>query len=178
MRTSHLVALTLLSGCIGEIREPIGGGQPDAGTSVSPDAPDINVAEERKRIMREYSGCMTKENFELAQMAQKWSVVQAGSQSCLNCHRNGEWNFIATDEVDPFFQTITTSPDHWLRLYTVNLTTRSVEVSTAAFEAVAGGGRGHPTFTVPNPGIDAVRTFHDQTIVRQKAGLCGAPTLP
>jgi hypothetical protein len=177
-RAVTLVASLLLAGCVGTLTEGNGGGgggddtnlQPDAGTP-SPDAQIVDL----KAILSQWSGCMTLANFQAANMAQAWStLITNDGKQCLNCHDQGEYNFIASDDENAFFAGVSQHSYFMLKYFAVDTATMKVVVSTASF-ASANAKVGHPKFNYSmNAGITALTAFHASTAANTA---CGAPTM-
>ncbi|HEY5924320.1 MAG TPA: hypothetical protein VIV11_21735 [Kofleriaceae bacterium] len=166
-----LITSAVLAGCIGGITEVGGGGdQPDAGTR-GPDATTIDL----KAVFRQWSGCMTLTNFQTANMATAWSqLTTSDNKQCQNCHDQGQYNFIATDDEAAFFAGITQHSSLMAMYFRVDAATMKVEINTASF-ASANAKTGHPRFnTMSNIGMTALTTFHTATAANTA---CEAPKM-
>jgi len=129
--------------------------------------------------LREWSGCMSLENFEAANMAQAWGTLTASQQLCSNCHGTGAFAFMTGNgNAELFFNTITTQRDLLLKYFTVDATGQIV-INTAAFQNAGVTLQGHPRFNpTMNAGMTALGEFYDLTLARQAANTCDPPRLP
>ncbi len=130
--------------------------------------------------IREWSGCMSLDNFNTAQMAQKWALLTTSTtQACKNCHGQGQAAFMSgVGQAEPFFTTITTQRDLLLKYFTVDGTGKVV-INTASFKNAGETLTTHPKFAyADNIGMTALQTFYDATLARQTAGTCDPPRLP
>lgn len=167
-----LVTSIVLGGCLGDL--PSGGGGPgvqvDAGTG-QPDAQTIDL----KAVLREWSGCMTLANFQAANMTTAWSTLTTSDgKQCLNCHGQGEFNFIASGDEAVFFAGITQHSYLMVMYFSVDAATKKVVVNPQSFKS-ANSKAGHPKFNAEaNQGITALQMFHATTAANTA---CGAPTM-
>jgi len=156
MRTTVVIIAAMLAGCFGEISD-LGSGESD------PAAPDAQTVD-TKAAFRQWSGCMTMTNFQAATMTTAWStlVTNEGKQ-CLNCHDQGAYNFIASDDETAFFTGLS-QHSYFLSMYfRVDPATKKVEINTDSFKG-ANSAAGHPRFNVTsNQGLTALTTFHAAT---------------
>ena len=154
MRTTVVLMAAMLAGCFGEIS--------DLGeNATAPDAQTVDT----KAIFKQWSGCMTKTNFQAATMATAWStLVTNDGKQCLNCHDQGAYNFIASDDENAYFTGLS-QHSYFLSMYfRVDPATMKVELNTEAFKA-ANSIVGHPRFNwSSNQGMTALTTFHAATV--------------
>jgi hypothetical protein len=152
----------LLAGCFGEVT--------DLGEN-TPDAKFVDV----KGILRQWSGCMTMGNFQAANMTMAWSTLTTeNNKSCMGCHNNGEFSFIATDDEGTFFSGLTQHSYFTSKYFTVDIETEKVVVNTGSFKN-ANTLVGHPRFNVTNnQGMAALNAFYDATVANT---LCSTPTM-
>ena len=174
MHRVALVTVALLAGCVGSLTEGTGGdppgATPDAGTP-TPDAPTVDV----KAILRDWSGCMTLANFQAANMATAWSQLTTNDgKQCLNCHEQGQHNFIASNDENAFFTGLSQHSYFLVKYFSVDIATQKVIVNTQSFKA-ANNANGHPKFNPDaNPGITALQTFFTATAANTA---CEAPKM-
>lgn len=174
-RAVSLVAFVALTGCVGSLEGPGTGpgpgGQPDAGMPLADAPPSVDLT----AILKNWSGCMTLANFQAANMAEAWSnLTTSDGKQCLNCHDQGEYNFIASDDENAFFAGISQHSYFMLKYFSVDVASMKVIVSTASF-ASANAKVGHPKFNYTmNAGITALNAFHASTAANTA---CGAPTM-
>jgi hypothetical protein len=163
----------LLSGCFGNISDggDDGPGAKADGGVKQPDAQTIDY----KAIFKTWSGCMTLANFQAANMATAWSTLTTSdNKQCLNCHDQGQYDFIATDDEAAYFTKLSQHSYFLAKYFTVDPATMKVIVSTASFKS-ANSKTGHPKFNAEaNQGITALTTFHASTAANTA---CGAPTM-
>jgi hypothetical protein len=130
--------------------------------------------------LREWSGCMSLENFQAANMTQAWGNLTAQQQLCRNCHGTGLYAFMSGDgqNAQQFFNTITSQRDLLLKYFTVD-GTGQVVINTAAMQNAGVTLQGHPRFNpTMNAGMTALAQFHELTLQRQTAAECDPPRLP
>jgi hypothetical protein len=131
-----------------------------------------------KAALKEWSGCMSQENFNAANMAPAWSTLGADNlQKCLNCHNGGVAGFYISANATNFFNAISTQGAYLIKYFGVDAAARTVIVNTGAFES-ANKIVGHPTFPVDtNAGMIALKKFYDSTMARKMANQCDPPRL-
>ncbi len=175
MRSSLWIAL-LVTGCIGAPPDPAppSNEQPDAGV-VTPPPPDGPPPPNALMLLQQWSGCMTLENFQAADMAQAWgTLLTSNGKQCQNCHENGEYGFIATSNATVFYDTISKHSGYLAKYFSADVANSKVKINTASFE-LANTAAGHPQFnTASNQGMTALTTFYGATVNRVT---CDAPTL-
>ncbi len=146
-------------------RTPTGGG--------SNQPPPFDV----KAALKEWSGCMSLENFQASNMTQAWANLAGGSnQRCLNCHLGGIAGFLISDNAQQFFTGLSTQAAYLIKYFSIDVAQRKVVVGTGAFES-ANLITGHPTFPIENAGMVALRKFYDLTVARKEANQCDPPRL-
>jgi hypothetical protein len=166
-----VITFCTLAGCFGQLEDlgpGGGGGQPDAR---GPDAKVVDV----KAIFRTWSGCMTLTNFQTAAMATAWpQVTSSDGKQCINCHSEGQYNFIATDDETAFFNGISQHSYFMAMYFMVDPASEKVMINTGSFKA-ANSAAGHPKFNADmNAGMTALTTFYGATAGNTA---CGAPTM-
>ncbi len=134
-----------------------------------------------KAALKEWSGCMSQENFNAANMTQAWSALAGGgagggSQKCLNCHNGGVAGFLISANAEQFFIGLSTQAAYLVKYFGVNAAERKVIVNTGSFES-ANKIVNHPLFPIENPGMIALRKFYDSTMARKMANQCDPPRL-
>jgi len=153
------------------------------GTPVGPD-PNPNPespSAATQRLLTQWSGCMSLDNFNQANMADAWGNLNTtNNQKCVNCHVNGAEGFIASNVPEPFFNTISSNKYYMLQYFTVDLTqgtaAAKIIINTVSFDGVSKGQdphREHPRFnSTQNNGMTALQSFYDLTMARMAAGTC------
>ena len=131
-------------------------------------------AQATQRVLAAWSACMTKTNFDAANMASAWGNMTANNnQRCSNCHASGDGGFIATVDSQLFFDVVSTNKYFMLQYFTVkldlaNLANSKVEINTKSFLGVSNGQdphREHPRFNATqNNGMNALNTFYNTTM--------------
>jgi hypothetical protein len=171
MRLVTILILAALAGCLGGLPDDGGsGGQTDGGVK-QPDAQTIDL----KAIFRDWSGCMTLANFQAANMTSAWAnLTTSDGKQCVNCHGQGEFNFIASADEAAFFAGLSQHSYFMVMYFSVDIPTKKVIVNTTSFKGAAAK-PGHPKFnTDANPGITALQAFYASTAANTA---CGAPTM-
>jgi len=155
-----------------EATERAGGGSGSG--SGTPQPPPFDP----KKVLAEWSGCMSQENFNAANMTQAWSTLaSSGLQKCINCHGGAIGGFLILTQATPYFETMTTTTAVLLKYFTVNAVDKKVVVNTGSFES-ANKIQGHPTFDVlNNNGMIALKKLYDSTAARKAANTCDPPRL-
>jgi hypothetical protein len=141
-------------------------------TSDPTQPPPVDPAE----LLRNWSGCMTQANFDLAQMPQLFGAAQGGGQACRNCHGAGAFGFAVDTESLIYFQTITTSMSQLVKYFKVDA--GAVVINLGAMDNAGSGSIAqHPLFTTENlSGMPALTQFYDLTKTALMAGGCLPPT--
>lgn len=138
-------------------------------------------SEATERVLKQWSGCMSLDNFNQANMASAWGgLTTTNNQECDNCHTSGAEGFIASRQADIFFNTVSTNKYYMLQYFTVDLTqgtaAAKVIINTVSFQNVSQGQdphRQHPRFNATdNNGMRALQSFYDLTTQRMAAGTC------
>jgi nitrate/TMAO reductase-like tetraheme cytochrome c subunit len=136
------------------------------------------------RLTKEWSGCMTLDNFTKANMI-AWGTMRANNSACETCHVDGEYGQIASNVAGPFFTTISTDKYYMAQYFSVDLSkgvaAAQVIINTRSFTGV---GQDlpphieHPRFTLQgSTGLTALTAFYNSTMANKKAGTCGPSTL-
>lgn len=133
------------------------------------------------RLMAEWSGCMSLDNFNAANMGPAWGNLSTNNnQECENCHVSGAEGFIASTLPEPFFNVISSNKYYMLQYFTVDLANgvanAAIKINETSFIGVSDGQdphRQHPRFDpLDNEGMDALRQFYELTNARKVAGTC------
>lgn len=180
-----------------EVTERATGG----GGGGTPTGSQETYAAATKRLMNDWSACMTLANFNAANMAQAWGNMQANNgERCAACHSTGGYGFMASGIATtnpnggpPGMFTVMSTDKYFLPMYyTVDLsdTTRDasgklinakMKFNEESFKGVAQNIAPHvqhPSFNYTNSqGINALKTFYTSTAAAVAAGNCGTPKL-
>ncbi len=155
-------------------------GQP-GGATTPPGSESLPEASER--VLAEFAGCITKANFDAANMAQAWGRMQANGSACETCHSTGQSFFLANSAGTLMFDVVSTKKYFFLQYLTVDLTQGAagakVIINESSFKGVSAAQdphREHPRFNaLQNQGMTALKTFYDSTMAAKTAGTCGPP---
>ena len=155
-----------------------------SGGNLTPPPTQESPADATVRLTKEWSGCMTLDNFTKANMI-AWGTMRAGNSQCVTCHGAGEYGQIASNVAKPFFDTISTNKYYMAQYFSVDLSQggdkAQVIINTRSFTAVGQGlppHLEHPRFTLTNStGLNALTAFYNLTKTARDAKTCGAPTL-
>ncbi|MGE0868917.1 MAG: hypothetical protein AB7P03_10150 [Kofleriaceae bacterium] len=191
MRVAILTAV-LLAGCVGNIEDGGGTGPTsnddpsDTDDPGDPPAPDTDndppppppPPADPLASLKEWTGCMTIENFEASNMALAWgNLATEANQKCSNCHGAGAEGFIASLDSAVFFKAITEQKDHLLKYFTIDAT-QTVVMNTTSFVNAGVTLPSHPRFNAStNAGMSALQEFYDLTLAAKMAGTCGPSKL-
>jgi hypothetical protein len=152
---------------------------PNTQPPTDPTTPTTETASQaNKRLLKQWSGCMTKTDFDTANMAGNVGGWQAtNNQECDNCHAVGAEGFIASRDVGggglTFFNTITQHSAYMQQYFIVDMSggtaTASVKMNRASFDGVSTRKAPHvehPTFdsTDNGRGIQAISQFYTLTM--------------
>lgn len=144
------------------------------------------LSQATERVTAAFAGCMTLENFNAAQMAQRWGGLEAENNTeCDNCHNTGGEGFIASRQQQLMFDVISTKKYFFLQYFTVNLTqgaaAAKVEINKSSFLGVSNAQdphREHPRFNaLQNPGMTALNQFYNSTMTLVQGGTCAPKPL-
>ena len=140
------------------------------------------------RIMQEWSGCMTLDNFTAANMRAWGNVNAGGGGNCKTCHNQGEFGHVASNIDQPYFDIISQDKYYMLQYFSIDMTggvaAAKVIINNRSFEGV--GNRlaphqQHPNFNpTDNNGYRALEAFYLSTNTAKlaaPAGVCGPPKL-
>lgn len=140
-----------------------------------------------QRVMAAWSACMTKANFDAANMAGAWGNMTANNnQRCSNCHASGDGGFIATVDSQLMFDVVSSNKYYMLQYFHVKLdlatmANSKMEINTQSFDGVSKGQdphREHPRFNATtNNGMEALQEFYTSTAAAVAAGGCGPSKL-
>ncbi|MDX2094273.1 MAG: hypothetical protein SFX73_40965 [Kofleriaceae bacterium] len=149
-------------------------------TTPPPGTESLSAATER--VLSEFAGCMTLQNFQASNMKAWGDVDCQNNQECENCHATGGEGFIASQAETQFYNVVSTKKYFFLQYLTVDLTLGApqakVVVNETSFRGVYNAKdphREHPTFNLDNEGMTALRQFYDLTMARKAAGQCDPP---
>jgi hypothetical protein len=130
------------------------------------------------QLLASWTGCMTLDNFEAADMPIAWGTLNASGQKCANCHGTGGEGFIATIESAVFFKAVSEQQIFLSKYFSVDTLANKVIINTGSFENAGVYIISHPRFNpTENAGMIALKEFYDLTAAAQAAGTCGPPTL-
>lgn len=144
------------------------------------------LSQAAERVMQGFAGCMTKTNFDAANMANAWGNLRAQNNSaCQTCHTNGGHGFIASQQSQLFYDVVSTKKNYWLQYFTVKLdegpAAAKVIVNEVSFKGVAlsvAPHLEHPRFNpTDNNGMTALKNLYDTTMTAVAAGGCAPGAL-
>jgi hypothetical protein len=149
---------------------PVDGGQPPTGKTAD-------------ELARAWSGCLSLDNFKLANMATAWGTLAAtNGQACSSCHGTGLQGFYADRDENGMFTAISTMKAFMLTYFSPDVAHQTMIVNEALFQAAASGQPpfdGHPPFDPKtNAGMTALRSFYTLTQTRQQANTCDPARFP
>lgn len=157
-------------------------GQP--ATTTQPPPGQESLADATNRVLSEFAGCMTKTDFDAANMAQAWGGMQAqNNEECDNCHATGGNGMVASRVSTQFWNIFSVKKNYFLQYLTVDLTggaaAAKVIINTTSFKGVSQAQdphREHPTFNATNnQGMTALNQFYTSTMAHKTGGTCGTP---
>lgn len=150
-------------------------------TPTPPGSETITQASER--VLKEFNGCMTIEDFAATNMAAAWANTGSDEGNCEQCHETGESGFIASEIGTRAFDVLTTRKYFFLQYLTPDLTMGAagakIVVNETSFRGVSNGQdphREHPRFNATNnQGMTALRALYDRVMAKKAAGTCAPP---
>ncbi|MGE0550981.1 MAG: hypothetical protein AB7O24_00435 [Kofleriaceae bacterium] len=171
-----------------ELRQTGGGTDPGTGSG---GGGGETLAQASERVLSEFAGCMSLQNFQTANMAQAWGDLEAQNNTeCDNCHATGGNGFLASRDENFFYTYFSTKKYFLLQYVTVDLTggaaAAKVIVNKSSFMGVANAQdphREHPRFDCSpndgctNDGMTALQEFYDLTMAAKTAGGCAPRAL-
>lgn len=129
-----------------------------------------------------WSGCMDLNDWQQEEVSPLWANKNAqGQGNCEACHNLGADGFMASDQYQRVFDTITQSPSFMLSYFTLNDSGTQVIINRARLENVGNQlppHEAHGAFQVDGNAMDALIRFYDKTAARLAAGQCGPPRFP
>lgn len=140
-------------------------------------------------LMKQWSGCLTKTDFDTAQMATAWATqVNTSEGQCKQCHVNGTGNMMATPQDQYMFNAISMYRAYEMTFFQVDTTQNKVVMNTTAFETAYDGGLDgeHPrnwTGGAPTPdntnnaGIQALTQWYQLASQKLANNQCTTPSL-
>lgn len=135
-----------------------------------------------KEVLRVWSGCMTLESFQAADMY-LWGNIPSGvgGQACRNCHQAGLDGFMSGNGTANgqavFFEAISKTTTFLLKYFTVDAMGKVI-INTGAMTNAGATIAAHPRFNgLENAGMTALEDFYMRTQAVQAAGECGPPKL-
>jgi hypothetical protein len=157
-------------------------------TTTPPPTSGESPAAATVRLVQEWTGCMTLENFAAANMKAWGNVNAGGGGQCKNCHNRGEYGHVADSSDQPFFDIISQDKYYFAQYFSVDLTAgvaaAKVIINDRSFKGVGEGlapHQQHPRFNpTDNNGYQALEAFYTTTLAAKTAapaGVCGPPKL-
>jgi hypothetical protein len=126
-----------------------------SGSGTSTETP----AQATQRVLAEWSACMTKTNFDAADMADAWGNLTAdNNQRCSNCHASGDGGFMASVDSQLFFDVVSQNKYYLLQYFTVKLDLANLQASQMQYAVVQRRLAG----TGPAPAASAVQRDDEQ----------------
>ncbi len=169
-----------------EVLEQNGGGGSGSGSGSGTTTGETPAAASQ-RVLAEWSACMTKTNFDAANMASAWGNLTANNnQRCSNCHASGDGGFLASPDSTLMFEVVSSNKYYMLQYFHVkldlaNLANSKIEINTASFTGVSNGQAPHlehPRFNATtNNGMTALQAFYTSTAAAVATGGCGPTKL-
>jgi hypothetical protein len=153
-----------------EERGDVGGGDDDP------------VTQDSKQALAEWSGCMTKANWDTAQMG-TWANKNAeGGTVCSSCHNDGLQRFNANADNDTMFE-MNRYEVFIISFFTVKTNLDSTVEVIPAYDKLVRMGNGstlHPTYNtnLADTQFTRLQNFYDLTKQAKVNGLCGPAQFP
>lgn len=146
------------------------------------DGGDDPLPTDSKAALAQWSGCMTKANWDTAQMG-SWSDKPAeGGTVCSSCHNDGLQRFNANADNDTMFE-MNRYEVFIISFFTVRVNLDNTTTVIPAYDKLQRMGNGstlHPTY---NMALDdtyfaRLQNFYDLTMETKTQGLCGPAEFP
>jgi hypothetical protein len=117
------------------------------------------------------------------QVATKIADITSGAGACIQCHVNGQGNFLASTDSTRVFRVLTTD-QYYMAAYFVpdvsDLSQAKMVINSDAFRRVGTGVYPyieHPRFDPASAGFNALTSFYNKTMARKTAGTCAPPRI-
>ncbi|RMH40872.1 MAG: hypothetical protein D6689_12505 [Deltaproteobacteria bacterium] len=149
----------------------------DADDDGEPDPPPAST-----NAFAEWSGCMTKANWDAAQMGD-WADKRAeGGDTCSTCHADGAFRFNTNPTNDTMF-TMNRTELYIIGFFTVKVNADGSQQVIPAYDKLERMGNGstlHPRFDYgpDDPYFQRLAEFHQLTEQTKLAGQCGPAQFP
>lgn len=128
-----------------------------------------------------WSGCMDLDEWNAEGVAAAWSNKGSQDGNCETCHNLGAEGFMASDQSQRVFDSITQIPALMPSYFTLDATGTNVIINRTRLENVAlkvAPHEEHPGFQVDGDAMDRLQRFYNLTLARYQAGDCGPPRFP
>jgi hypothetical protein len=135
--------------------------------------------------LREWSGCMSYDDFLASNMSEAWAGMSSDAGACESCHGTATAAALASS-ADPqtFFRALTESRTVLLTFFAVDISTGisspQIVVNADGLSRIANGSGmdvAHPKFSLDGPAMVALRSFYELTHARQLEQICEPPRL-
>jgi len=131
--------------------------------------------------LAEWSGCMTKANWDNAQMG-SWANKGSDEGPCSTCHNDGAFRFNANDDNDTMFS-MNRYQLYIIGFFTVKVETDGTQTVIPAydkFERMGNGSTLHPRFnySLDSTTLQRLEQFYQLTMETKAAGQCGPAQFP
>jgi hypothetical protein len=135
-------------------------------------------------VMAVFSGCMTITDWNAQGVASAFANTGSNQGNCIQCHVNGQGNFIASTDSQRVFDVITQHRAFLGAYFTTDVSDPAnpkVAVNTGLFTTASQGRPPlyeHPLFQPDgNQAITKLTNFFNLTMQHQQAGACSPPRL-
>lgn len=129
--------------------------------------------------MAVWSGCMKLEQWDEYNVANLWADKNANNQGdCDACHNLGAEGFMASNQSQRVFDTITKSPALMPSYFTLNAAGTAVVVNRARLESVGNQlspHEAHGSYQLNDGAMEALLEFYNATKLNVEAGDCDPP---
>jgi len=152
----------------------------ERGGDIGGDDPPLPT--DSKQALAQWSGCMTKANWDTAQMGTWANKGTEGGTVCASCHNDGLQRMNTNDDNDTMFE-MNRYELFIIGFFTVKVETDGTNTVIPAYDKLVRMGNGstlHPTF---NTSLDdqyfvRLQNFYDLTMQTKASGLCGPAQFP
>lgn len=183
MRAIHSL-FVLLAACAvdGATQDPGDPGEPADPTPPDDEPPPDDPPpppNTTKLLYDEWSGCMSFDNFQQANMTGAWNDL-AVRGACNNCHVDGSYGFTVSADPETFFQKMSEQPHVIMQYFTLAGNPLAVKPNYALVNVTKAvpPHQEHPAFDVATTGaINALDVFYNLTAQRKAAENCDPPRL-
>lgn len=132
-------------------------------------------------LLEKWSGCMDLATFQSDAVATAFAHQRSSVGPCMQCHVNGEANFIASEDVARMFAVVSSRPAYMQTFFSFDVATGKIATNDTLFASVAAGKppfTQHPSFVYTSSTANlALQRFFADTVTKARTSSCGPSKL-